>query len=287
VGEAAKILTITDEAYYADPCPEPSLSSSIAKVLVGRSAAHAYLQHPRLGGKPRVPTKAMEAGSLVDEILLNGEARVFRVSGFDNWKKDAAQNARDRARAQGLVPCLDHEYEKALDAVVRIREQLPAFGIVLRGDDQVTLQWQEETSWGRKIYCRARLDHLIRTSGVIYDLKVTADAHPDAITRTMINMGYPLQGYAYQRAVAANFHDLAGRTRFELFFCEYVEPFCVVPARLGGSMEDLGRMQWERAVNMWGQCLETGKWPGYVTEAIRPDAPNWAIGKELEHVSNF
>ena len=46
----AGIHDIPPREYHADPCPAPSLSRSIAKLLVERSPAHAYAAHPRLGG---------------------------------------------------------------------------------------------------------------------------------------------------------------------------------------------------------------------------------------------
>ena len=45
IGKAG-IYTLSAEAYHADPCPEPSLSASIANVLLQRSPAHARIQHP-------------------------------------------------------------------------------------------------------------------------------------------------------------------------------------------------------------------------------------------------
>ena len=36
--------------YHSDPCPAPSLSSTIAKKLVSASAMHAFCEHPKLGG---------------------------------------------------------------------------------------------------------------------------------------------------------------------------------------------------------------------------------------------
>ena len=34
--------------YHADPCPEPSLSSSIIRLLCSASPLHAWTAHPRL-----------------------------------------------------------------------------------------------------------------------------------------------------------------------------------------------------------------------------------------------
>ena len=39
------------EEYLSDPCPEPSLSRSIADILMAQSPLHAWCAHPRLGNK--------------------------------------------------------------------------------------------------------------------------------------------------------------------------------------------------------------------------------------------
>jgi len=38
----------SEAAYNLDPCPSPSLSQSICKVMLDQSAQHAMLEHPRL-----------------------------------------------------------------------------------------------------------------------------------------------------------------------------------------------------------------------------------------------
>ena len=49
---------ISAEAYHADPAPEPSLSSSVAKILVNLSPAHARIAHPRLNPDYRPRSRA-------------------------------------------------------------------------------------------------------------------------------------------------------------------------------------------------------------------------------------
>ena len=39
--------TVTHAQYHTDPCAHPSLSCSIAKLLIGRTPAHAHRMHAR------------------------------------------------------------------------------------------------------------------------------------------------------------------------------------------------------------------------------------------------
>ncbi len=40
--------TMSEAAYHADPCADPSLSRSIAEKLILESPRHAHAAHPRL-----------------------------------------------------------------------------------------------------------------------------------------------------------------------------------------------------------------------------------------------
>ncbi len=48
-------LSVPSAVYFADPAAQPSLTQSIAKILIEKSPLHAWHEHPRLGGKPDEP----------------------------------------------------------------------------------------------------------------------------------------------------------------------------------------------------------------------------------------
>ena len=66
----ASILNVSESEYRADPLSVPSLSASIAKVLIMESPAHAYDIHPKLGNRARKPSAAMDEGTLIHTLLL-------------------------------------------------------------------------------------------------------------------------------------------------------------------------------------------------------------------------
>ena len=58
------IYTVAARDYHADCCPEPSLSSSLVKMICLSSALHAWQAHPRLSPAPAGDeTEAMNIGS--------------------------------------------------------------------------------------------------------------------------------------------------------------------------------------------------------------------------------
>lgn len=287
MAENRLVFGMSDEDYYADPCEVPSLNPSTAKSLVTRSPAHVYLEHPRLGGNPRIPSKAMEFGSLVDVMLLGGVERVELIDAKD-YRKDATKEARDAAREAGKLPALPHEFKRAQEAVKAIKSRLfKEFGLSLSGERQVSAFWTEETSNGDEVQCRGRMDLWDKPTFTVSDVKVIHSADPDTCVKQIVNLGYEIQGHAYRRAVEKAHPELSGRVRFINIFCEATEPFCVTPIEHSESLRELGRMRWERAIDTWHECLSTNTWPTYTTNIIQASAPSWALNKEIEHASNL
>lgn len=275
----AELVTMTADEYHADPCDTPSLSSSIAGILVSRSPRHAYLAHPRLGGVRRESTKSMDRGTLIHALVLGKGAEIVAVDAAD-WRTKAAQEQRDAIRAAHKVPVLVGDYNEALTAAASIEAQLGDRGIWLTGQSEVVAKWIERADDGTPVRCRAMIDHLMLPA--IFDLKTCRSAHPAAIQRHVIGYGYHIQAHAYQRAVAAVDPTLTGRTDFVFLFVELDPAVTVQPARLDGSMRVLGERQWRRAVNTWAACLTSGRWPAYSDDTLTIEAPPWALQQDFD-----
>src|SRR5262245_32462306 len=103
------IYQIDLDAYIRDPAPAPSLSASVANVLLTKSAFHAMHAHPRLNPdwEPE-STELTELGTIVHAILLENDRSRLVVAPFDDWRTKAAREMRDEARAQGRIPVLAH-----------------------------------------------------------------------------------------------------------------------------------------------------------------------------------
>src|SRR5579885_3028935 len=100
------------EDYHADPAPEPSLSAGIARRLISQSPLHAWTAHPRLNPDHRDEHgDRLDFGSAAHSLLLEG-LDVCEVIEADSWRTNAAKDARDGARASGLIPLLRKDYER-------------------------------------------------------------------------------------------------------------------------------------------------------------------------------
>lgn len=279
-GPLAQRLELSEDEYHADPCPEPSLSSSIAHTLLDRSPRHAWAEHPKLGGHRRGPTRSLDRGSLLHKLVL-GKGSDIRVIHADDFRTKRAREQRDAARADGAIPVLEADYEDALDAAQSIRSGMDANEIDLSGASEVTITWRERAG-EHDIWARARLDHVHVERGTIYDLKTTRIAHPEHCARSVVSYGYDIQQAAYMRALAALDPTLDGRIDYVLVFAEPEPPFAVTVARLDGLLRTRGERRWERAAALWGRCLAADDWPAYSQGPVWLNAPAWVDVEESE-----
>lgn len=261
---------LSADEYHA----RPGFSQTLATTLIMRSPLHARTEQ-LAGGKDA--TRAMDRGSVIHALVL-GEGK-FKVLEFNDYRKKAAQEAREAARAAGLVPILREEFEGARQVSFRIKEQLAARGIVLDGESEVGIEWEEETPFG-PVLCRGMMDHAWISKGRILDLKVTNDAAPLKVERSAENFGYGIQAAAYSRALAQLDPSLAGRTSFLFVFAEPDPPYAVNVCKPDGVFRELGERRWLRAVATWADCVKHDNWPGYGSGINELTAPAWAVSRE-------
>src|SRR4051812_46738879 len=90
-------LDVAANDYHADPCPAPSLTQSVAKILLAKSPLHAWHAHPRLNPdyQHNDDTK-FDVGNIAHKMLL-GRGKQIEVLEFDDWRTKAAKEAREKA----------------------------------------------------------------------------------------------------------------------------------------------------------------------------------------------
>lgn len=273
-------LPVDETAYHQDPCESPSLSSSVAKVLLSKSPLHAHYIHPRLGNGEREQKKEWDLGSLAHKLVL-GKGREIAIIEADDYRSKAAQTARDEARAAGAIPALRKQYDNACVAAEAITARLRDIdGIVLSGESEVPIAWQERSNHG-PIWCRGLIDHLVFDGdrAVVYDFKTTRSAHPAACARAVLQYRYDIQQAAYTSGVSRVWPKVAGRVDFVFLFAEMTAPFGVTPGRLDGVLREHGEDGWTKAVVDFGEALTFDQWPGYTSSIVTLEAPGWMINE--------
>lgn len=285
-------IDISEDDYHADalpvPTPGPTLSNSIAKILVEQSPAHAYARHPRLGGA-RKDSDLFDLGKLVHKLLLQRGAPVVVVD-KDDWRTKEAQEAKKRARAENKIPALRAMYERALEAADATRTKLASrYGITLSGTSELQVVWQEK-SGDDIVWCRGMLDHFehLGSRGIIYDLKTCATAKPYSCASAIASYGYDIQRAAYTSALEKLYPELRGRIEFVFIFAEKELPFAVSAGRVDDDFRERGEERWREAVDTWARCLRFNDWPEYsglegnLDKLLTFECPSWARGGDIE-----
>lgn len=270
---------IAAETYHADPCPAPSLSNSIAKLLLGQSPRHAWFNHPRLNPRFVAENKvAYDIGTAAHAYLLEGRSIIEVIDAAD-YRTKAAQEARDRAYAAGKTPLLLRQWGDVQAMATAARAQLDAHEEAREaftdGTPEVTLVWREGEIW-----CRCRLDWLPNGrdgAAVIFDYKSTSgSAHPDAFERTISERGYDLQAAFYSRGIRA---VLGVEAQFYFICQETYGPYAlsvvgVTPQVIEPAMEKVAK-----AIRAWDWCLKHDSWPGYSSRIAWAQPMPWQLAR--------
>lgn len=280
------VLDVPATQYHADQLgtEQPSLSASIAKILLAESPAHAKARHPRLSDFPivRESKDHLELGEVVHAILLDGSAPMVDVFDYKDWRTKEAREARDASLTAGRIPMKRNQWENALTVAESVKEELRHIGITPRplsnGKPEQTLTWKEGD-----VFCRSRIDWLHNDHLTIDDLKTTSQsANPFGIDRTINSMGYEVSAAFYRRGLKA----VTGKdATFRWIFVETTAPFAVSVVSLAPDWLTLAEAKVERAIEIWRECLATNKWPSYPSRVCYVEAPGWAESSWLERIA--
>lgn len=269
---------MTAAEYHADPCPSPSLSSTLARVLLAQSSAHAWWAHPRLNPDftPDEDEK-YDVGTAAHALLLEGGG-AFEIVPAASWRTRDAKEHRAAALAAGKRPLLAHQWANVQEMVVAARHQLAAHEAPIPftgGKPEQTLVWREDDVW-----CRARLDWLHDGERRIDDYKTTTGtANPEAWSRTLFGAGYDVQAAFYLRGVRALFEVEA---TFRFVVQETAPPYALSVVSLMPEALDCAHRKVEYAIKVWRECMTTGQWPAYPTRTCYAEAPPWEIARWTE-----
>lgn len=283
---------ISAEHYFADPCPRPSLTQSIAKVLLAQSPLHAKHEHPRLAppaeaeeepAEKYLPAQAI--GNAVHRTLI-GRGKDLAIAEFDNWKSGDAKKFRAEAEQAGRTPILNKHMLVAQQMVLAVRLQLTDAGwpeAFKEGRGEVVACWEEGGLWFRTM-----IDWLTPDGTASYDLKSTAASFaPHVINRKMVDDGWDLQAAMHERALNALDPAGAGRRKFRFVAVENYPPYALLPIEMTEAWLTMGRKKLEVAISMWSDAIKSGRFTGYPTKPYCPEYPGFKetewLGREVEY----
>ena len=273
----SEILKDLPEQEYHSQSGEktPLFSYSVAKTINSKSAYHAYLEHPLLGGEKSVPTKAMDKGNIIHGLLLGSGQEVVIIQA-DSFRTNAAKAERDAAYETNKIPILEKDMDNINVAVACIKAyiQILAPYFFEPHESELSVRWEMDNG----VKSQSRFDWIKPETGLIIDLKTANDANPKNLDRKIIDFGYDIQEAMYLQAANKTWPDMAGRFKWEFIFVEPEPPYMVSVVETDSSMSWLGESKLKRAADKWKECLEYDLWPGYGRQMV--SAPGWAVSRE-------
>ena len=261
------IYTIPEDEYHADPVPAGSLSHSGAKLLLACPAKFHHWRH-------RQEHKAVFDFGTAAHTLILGTGADLVVIDAENWKKKAAQDARDEAYAAGLTPLLRHEMDVVEAMAAALKAHPIAVALLADGTPEQSIFWQTGQTWRR-----ARIDWTPANTRrpILVDYKTTISAERRAFERSVASYGYHQQADWYLDGWQA----VTGEDAAFVFIAQEKEaPYLVNCFELDPTALDIGRARNAAALALYEQCSATGIWPGYSDTVEQIGLPRWAV---IEH----
>lgn len=257
------------DEYHRDPAPQPSLSSTLARLLLNRSPLHAWTACPRLNPDWE-PTdkKTFDIGRAAHRCVLGAGSDYEMIPGELLASNGAASTKEaksfiEQCRADGRTPLKPAEAEQVHAMARAVEDKLSAMGIEFdRRRSEVAAMAEIDGVWCRAMFDNAPADPRLP----IYDLKTTEDASPDACIRAVERYGYDVQAAHYLDVWEACTGE---RRNFRFVFVEKAPPYGTTVVQLHDDPSDEAdwmadaRSKAAEARRIWRECLEADEWPCY------------------------
>lgn len=263
------IFDLPEDAYHADGlCPEPSLSSSMAKLIL-QPAGPARLREQLDNPPPR--KRVFDFGSAAHGKILGRGQPIVGIDGNRNATAVRAEIAA--AEAEGFLVLKPAEVD-IIDAMAEaiLNHQLAADLLTAgKGKPEVSLFGVDDQT-GR--WLRGRLDFL-HSDGLVVDYKTAQSADPHSFARSAWTYGYHIQAAHYIQ-LAVQLDLVANDVDYWLIAQEKTPPYLPAVRRLDTELLAEGARQVRRAIDLWDQCQTLDEWPGFPNTPETVTAPRWA-----------
>jgi len=256
----------------AEPRP---LSSTLAKNLL-RMLPEEALWELECGEHK----DSYDFGTAAHELILQGELKTAVELPFDSYRSKAAQEARDKAYAQGLTPFVQGKLDEVREMADVVRGKTENAALLNTGGSAEVSALAECDG----IMMQARFDYLrlpdTDHAGFILDLKTTAgSAAPREFMRNGASYGYHIQAAMYQTVLQA-----LGYPRLPFIWLVVSKNPPYASSLIQASQVDLevGELMLAKAITRW-KAVQGGNL--HHTGITQSSFPAW-IQYEAEELSN-
>lgn len=266
--------------YFDDPCPAPSLTQSIAKILIDRSPRHAWCAHPRLNPHlEHEDERKFDLGTTCHKMLTGRGPKIIPLD-FLNWQTKASKEAREEAINEGCQPILREQYDRAIEMRDAAIYQLRSAGHAApfeKGSGEVVMAAQDEGIW-----LRTMIDWMEHAES-FYDYKSTGmSVAPHALPMLAANAGWDVQAAFHERIIDLIDPNGMGRRTFRFIAQETEPPFAISVMEMSEHWLTIGRKKVQAAFNIWADCTRRNLWPSYPTDILHLEYPGWREARWLD-----
>lgn len=247
-----------------------------------------HLQHAML--HPMQQTKAMRLGTIVHACVLEGVEFKARYTvmpdlteGITTKAGEPAKNPRSTAEYRrrlaewheehdGLEVIEPQEHEVAIGIHDAIDRHPSAAAIITAREHELVA-----VSDLSGVLCKCRADAV--GNEVLYDLKTTTDASPDAFAATAARRGYWRQMAFYMDLLRAAGRDVEHAV---IVAAEVDPPHAVAVYRLTEEQLGIGRADYQRLLADLVTAISSGRFDGYHQQIRDLPTPAWAV-RDRDH----
>jgi hypothetical protein len=261
----------------------PAMSQSKLKDLK-KSPKHFWAKHINPDREPQEETEAMRFGKAFHMYLL--EPQKFMTSyvvapNIDKRTKIGKEiHAVFMANSEGKYVISENDIKtiKCMrDSILNKKSSRILFN---GGLAEHELYWRDRETG---INCKAKPDYHFKPcelfpNGAIIDPKTTGSANAEEFSKSIYNFGYHNQAAWYCDAYKEEY----GTDIDPIFINVPIEK--ETPYECGFYVADeimikMGRKENRRLLNLYNECLNTGKWDGYPDKIEYISLPPWIINK--------
>lgn len=263
------VYDLAENEYHA----HPALGSTSIKLLSDPDLSLAEAKYQMENNEHK---EAYEVGTLGHALILEGsyDHVIHRVH-EDSYRKKVAQEAKDWALNEGLIPINDSEVESKLSLVQKIRDSVMdhpiASQLLQDGQPEVSIFWDQEG-----VPLKGRLDYWREEAGIVVDLKLLRSAQPESVRKQISDLGYYIQRTHYLNGI----ERLTG-FRPDWYFVTVGKeaPYSVSVHKMAPETDVAANMRINYALSRYRQATEHNIWPGY-TDVYEHSLAPW------EHIKN-
>jgi len=261
--EQNKFIKITDDEYFA---AEGIHYSTLKELLISPKHYKYKLENPEPSSASQVIGRAIHAAALDPEEF----ARSFYL--YEGKLDRRTKEGKEVIAAAGEREIVGLEVS---EAAVAIQMAVPELSKCLK-ENAIFFNLMD-------LSFKAKIDAYDEGSGIIYDLKTTADIKPQAFIRSIFNYGYYLQAALYWKAVAMTGNDVKA---YRIIAAEKEAPYDVAVYELDQEYLAYGGRELDRLLDVLKTAQTFDHWGGVSDGKIIPvECPMWCRENDTIYVN--